>query len=409
MEEKEIDLREIFQIIWKRKGTIILVFLVATVTSIIVSLSLPKIYQAKAVLMIMKPRGTLSMKGIGFGYSIDTYKMLIKNDRIEKAVIETLHLNNPNHKIDISTLDKMIEVEQIRDTELLSVSVENKDPLLAKQIVNCISEIAVLESQKIVNKQIDDSKDFLYQQLKDAKRRLKKADDRLLEFKKKANLNTLRKEIEIRLQEKGKFEIAYSDSKMKEKEQEARLKELKNQLDKRERVIAISRSLVEDPAFQQVVEKVTDSELQSVLNLKIENEEINETYQGLDREYANTLVSLAELRTNLENLEKNLKKNEKELGILHKELAEKEITLEQLERDHSLATKTYNMLCNNYEGSQIVEASKIGILKIISPALTPEKPIKPKKRLIVAIAGLLSLMGGVGLAFAFEYLGTDKS
>ncbi|NOQ51057.1 MAG: hypothetical protein GQ578_02400, partial [Desulfuromonadaceae bacterium] len=41
---------------------------------------------------------------------------------------------------------------------------------------------------------------------------------------------------------------------------------------------------------------------------------------------------------------------------------------------------------------------------INKPPTIPEKPIKPKKTLIVALAAMLGLMGGVMLAFFAEFM-----
>src|SRR5262249_14566785 len=43
-------------------------------------------------------------------------------------------------------------------------------------------------------------------------------------------------------------------------------------------------------------------------------------------------------------------------------------------------------------------------ISIIDQAVPPLKPSKPKKRLTLLLSALVGLMGGVGLAFFFEYL-----
>ena len=42
-------------------------------------------------------------------------------------------------------------------------------------------------------------------------------------------------------------------------------------------------------------------------------------------------------------------------------------------------------------------------IKVISPAVMPTEPVKPKKRLNVILAVFLGLFGGLGLAFFVEY------
>ena len=41
--------------------------------------------------------------------------------------------------------------------------------------------------------------------------------------------------------------------------------------------------------------------------------------------------------------------------------------------------------------------------KLISPAVVPLEPVKPRKKIYIALAILLGLLGGLGLAYLVEY------
>lgn len=68
------------------------------------------------------------------------------------------------------------------------------------------------------------------------------------------------------------------------------------------------------------------------------------------------------------------------------------------------AAKIINAISKSFlEESKIVYPTG-GNISIIDEAKVPEKPVKPKKALNIAIAFLVGLMASVGLAFVIEYM-----
>lgn len=74
--------------------------------------------------------------------------------------------------------------------------------------------------------------------------------------------------------------------------------------------------------------------------------------------------------------------------------------LVRLRRDVTVQTDIYVGLLNGIQQLQLATASKIGNVRIIDHAFVPEKPVRPKRTLIVALAALVGLVVGAGAAFA---------
>lgn len=87
-------------------------------------------------------------------------------------------------------------------------------------------------------------------------------------------------------------------------------------------------------------------------------------------------------------------------------IPEKETDLTRLIRNHQTSEKFYTMLCSRYEEIQILGEIQDSGIYVIDKAIVPNKPIKPRKLLNTAIAGILGLFVAVGLAFVLEH--TDK-
>ncbi|MCE3271477.1 MAG: epsB [Ramlibacter sp.] len=72
----------------------------------------------------------------------------------------------------------------------------------------------------------------------------------------------------------------------------------------------------------------------------------------------------------------------------------------RLERDVKVNNELYSQLRNNALQLQLVKEGKVGTVRLIDDATPPEEPVKPKKALVLALAMLLGLFGGILLAIA---------
>ncbi|TFZ03185.1 polysaccharide biosynthesis tyrosine autokinase [Ramlibacter henchirensis] len=72
----------------------------------------------------------------------------------------------------------------------------------------------------------------------------------------------------------------------------------------------------------------------------------------------------------------------------------------RLERDVKVNNELYQQLRNNALQLQLVREGKVGNVRLIDPAATPEDPVKPRRGLTLVLAMALGLLGGVILALA---------
>ncbi|CAG2156298.1 Putative tyrosine-protein kinase in cps region [Cupriavidus yeoncheonensis] len=71
----------------------------------------------------------------------------------------------------------------------------------------------------------------------------------------------------------------------------------------------------------------------------------------------------------------------------------------RLIRDVQVNNDLYVGLLNNMQQLKLVKAGKVGSVRLIDTAAVPEEPVRPKKPLVIAIAGILGLALGVVVAF----------
>lgn len=71
----------------------------------------------------------------------------------------------------------------------------------------------------------------------------------------------------------------------------------------------------------------------------------------------------------------------------------------RLTRDVRVNSELYATLLNNLQQLRLVKEGKVGNVRVVDSPVVPEEAVKPKRKQIVAIAGILGLLLGIALAF----------
>jgi len=97
------------------------------------------------------------------------------------------------------------------------------------------------------------------------------------------------------------------------------------------------------------------------------------------------------------------KKLENQVKALKVAINEKKEKQTELNRQLTICKNAYENLSTKIEEARIAKALELGEVKVVSQAFEPTYPIKPRKKLIVATAGVSGLMLGVFIAFFLEF------
>lgn len=142
----EIELREIIDIIKKHIKPIIIVPIIFAILGAVVSIYLiSPIYESSTTLIVRQNKESneqLNISDVNLGKSlVYTYAEMAKSVTVIENTRKSLNLE----KLD----DKSITVSPVKDTQILKVSVRNKDPILAQEIANALVEEFTLEIVRI--------------------------------------------------------------------------------------------------------------------------------------------------------------------------------------------------------------------------------------------------------------------
>ena len=158
---EELDLKELFQIFWNKKLQIILIVAIFMVIGVIYSIGfVTPMYESYTTLLLVK--GEESEKSDSITTTdltlnsklVPTYRELIRSKDVLRQVISSLNIDITEEEI-----KDHITVTSVEDTELIEISVENKDPANAAKIANEIAKVfteKVAELYKINNVHVID-------------------------------------------------------------------------------------------------------------------------------------------------------------------------------------------------------------------------------------------------------------
>ncbi|MFA6809227.1 MAG: Wzz/FepE/Etk N-terminal domain-containing protein [Eubacteriales bacterium] len=168
MEEQELDLLQLWEVIKKRWKIIVVFPIIAALLSGIISFFvLDPVYQTSTTLIVgKKVSDDISNQASQLlDYNVlmankqlaKTYGAIAKSRTVEENVIKSLKL-----EMTAEQLDKKITVDSVMDTEIIGISVVDKDPNLAADIANAMAkqftdsviDIKKVDSVSIIDKAV---------------------------------------------------------------------------------------------------------------------------------------------------------------------------------------------------------------------------------------------------------------
>ncbi len=151
---EELNLRDILDIIWKRKVEILLILLLFFIVGCIYTLQFvtPK-YSSSITMVLVSSKNNednnsvITTSDITLNSKlISTYSKLIKSKTVIKEVISNLGLNMTENK-----LKNSISVNSIDNTEIIQIKVESENNELSARIANEISKVFIDKVKEMYN------------------------------------------------------------------------------------------------------------------------------------------------------------------------------------------------------------------------------------------------------------------
>ena len=447
--EEQIDLRDYLRVILKQRWIIIAFFAIVVIVVAIYVLTATPVYKATTRLIIEKENPNvvsieevMAVDASGTDYYQTQYKIIesrlvarevIKRLRLDQseefcpppkgAVISLLKTDETSKKTEeygrdsklVSVFISRIEVSPIRNSRLVDISFEAKDPVLAFKIANTLASAYIDQNLEIKLLAAQSAMEWLNNRVYDERIKVEKAEQALLRYKEENRIITdFSSDVEhVSAQKLAQLNTQVVEAASKRVEAETRFRQAAALIGHSDMLDSVPEVLnnelirqiksMEVNLYQRMAEfskkygknhpqmVAIDSELKTLQKRK--SQEVNRVINSLKNEYK---VALAREKS----LKDALSKQKQELLDLNK----KAIQYGVLRREVESAQNIYEMLIKRFKETSLSENMKSGNIRIIDKAEVPKTPVKPKKKLSIILAMIVGLFGGTGLAFFLEYL-----
>jgi capsular exopolysaccharide synthesis family protein len=453
-QEDAIDLREYWRIILQHKTTIIVFTLIALLTAFISTSQKTPIYRSTATLQIERQGDQVhTYQGVvpaTDAYSYDFYETqyeLLKSRTLAKRVVDDLGLTSASElqgkkkdsflrdlKASLSGLFSEkptkdtketepskstpeqlagilkggLSVNPIKDSRLVAISYDSPVPELAAKIINAYANSFISMSQERYIEASSSAKILLNEQIKQTRANLEDSERRLIEYTGERGIVDLDEKMSTKMQQLQAINSKLASVESSRISAQAAYQEM-------QAVGAMGFSQVnESPLIQSYKERLAELETEYAEQLKIFKpaypamvqlqEQIDGIQARIDEEVKNIQSSVGV----------NYKAALREEQLLKErlnEIKEEILTLRKKSTDYQALKRDVDTNLTLYEGL-LQRAKEVGVaagtnnnnIYIVDSGEVPGGAYTPNLEKNLMIALMLGLMGGIGLAFLFEYL-----
>ncbi|AEG15651.1 lipopolysaccharide biosynthesis protein [Desulfofundulus kuznetsovii DSM 6115] len=399
--EEVIDLRQYLKVLGKWRKVIALGTLLSVLTSAILSFFiLPPVYEAQTLLLVVQatekqqvyqtPQGGL--EGVVGSISrlpvltMNTYLGQLKSEVLLQRVIDKLKLDPDLYTP--RTLSDMIKATVVKDSNLIDVKVQNSDPVLAARIANTLSrEYLQLISEKN-QEQMTRSVSFLKQQREATEKELQKAVEALKKFQAQPRgVAVLEQEFKKKSEDLAGYESQLKMAGVELEQLSAGVARLEQELASTPKMVSVEKL---DPDTGKIVTV----------------QDVNPVYVSVSQQLSEKRAALAEKQAQVRGLKGVVDSLRAELDRLQAELTGKKVQQDKLQSEVDRLKQTVETLAQKTTETQIARSIDLGDTSVIvvSEASVPSHPVKPKKKLNIAVAFVLGLLASTALAFVLEHL-----
>ena len=365
MKEREANLWDYLMVLAKWRRMIGFNFIGVCLLVVLISLFLPKWYTASTSILppegesggLTLPSGLATLTSLSGGLSLpgaatpsDVFAAILKSRSVAERVIEKNGLLKVYRTKDLQeamqTLHSHTNID-VSPEGIIRIKVTEKDPKLAARVANSLVKALDGVNREKSTSRAKSARIFIEERLDSTRAELHRAEERLKEFQEKHQA------------------ISLSDQ------------------------------------TKAAIEKAADLRAEKVL-LEIQ-------LGVLRQSMGNNHPQVQRLRTQIGEYTRQLRRMEcggkgEEFTLPFSQVPFLSLELARLTRNLKVEEEIFELLTQQYEQAKIQEKRDTPTVQVLDEAIPPTQKSKPKRSVLVGLAGLLSLFVGVFLAFGLEYM-----
>jgi polysaccharide chain length determinant protein (PEP-CTERM system associated) len=444
----DFDVFKILNILYRRKGLIVSVFVVVSILAVYLAIILPEIYRSSTLIVVTPQR--IPTAFVASTVTIDL------NERMQSIVQEILsrtHLqmiiqefdlypSQTNGSIEerIERLRRKVKVE-LRRNNVFELSFESENPEKAKQVTSRLSSLFIDQNLQVREQQAEGTKSFINAEAERLRKELEQQEAVVNRYKgahgyelpdqldtNLRSLEQLRRELEgnnVRLsalqERKGVLQKQTVEADIPKADAQAgplsvpavgvtrsvQIEMKKKELDSLlQRYSSKHPDVIRAEKEIQALENEGNDAISPQPNSK-KTSNVNPVKQVLQTQVTGIDSEIQAIHAQSERIQS-------QISVLQARVDNtpiRAIELSKISRGYEITLKKYQDLLAKSLESQLSENMEKKLkgeqFQILDPANFPLKPVRPDRRLIILIGLLAGLAGGVALAFLLDNLDTS--
>ena len=384
-EPQELDVRRYVQLVYKRRGLVILVAVGIMSAALTTSYLMSPVYEAKAVVLIERNFVNKMIKDITMTPSIEerikVLSLIMKSRQLLLKVVEDLDLDMARKepgamdqylKYLQTKIDIKLEYNRAnrRNMDAFAVSYRDRDPKRSVDFVNALIRRYIEENLGLKRAAVYGANRFLVEQIGYFKNKIDAVEELIQDIKEREGITAAEQMLALQKRLEGLL-VQYTESHPEVIRAQSEMDELRAQMKRRQRQSRLTRTEIR-PAGDR-----NSTQAENALNSAAAQDERLRTV--IDRQ-----------RDTLQSLPAGPKK------------------LSDLEREREAYKKIYEDLMAMLGKSEVSTHAEIqdktDSFRIVDPAVLPTKPVSPD-RVKIMLLGLFAGIGGAfGLVLFLDYL-----
>ena len=374
-EEQELTLFDIFMILWRRKGLIILLTFIFGAGATYHAFTAPFIYRAEC--RVLSPGGSrggglmaqlggfadfFGISGSGSGGAM--LIGILKGDTVVDAIIDKFNLmEEMSQDIRLKARSSVLgNLEATEDTKsgIVSVAFLDKDPQKAADIANAFVYQLQDKMREISFRNAQERREFFENQLMQAQQQLSDAENAMMRYQ----------------QSSGVLALGAQTSSLL-----GSISSIRNQIAaKNVEISSLASYAREDNPRLKLARSQLDAMTKELRRLEEEQKRTERRSGRPGRNVSSDILS--------------------SLG----NVPELSIEYMRYERDLRFANAKYDTMLRQYENAKLSEASDLSNIQIIDPATPPDWKYKPRRAQIMIAGTFIGFGLGVVLAFILAHI-----
>jgi len=322
--------------------------------------------------------------------------------------IATGSLKNQKRPPEIGAFLGSLSVKRVPNSRLMEVTFESTDPQLAAQILNAHLDNFIEQNYKGKYDATMEASHWLEDQLSELRVKMRRSEDARIAYEKANQIWTLDDKSNITTQRLSDLNKELTDA-----ESDALKKRALYEYAQSGDIDAVPQ-LRDNTVIQEMQKRRSELQVQytDAVNQYGPNfpkvQRLQAQIKDLDdqmlRERKGIVVQLRsdydEAKARLELLSQRLDQQKAETNAMSEKLVQYNILKREADADKTL----YEGLQTKLKEAGISVGLKSSNIRVVDPAMVPSTPARPAKARNIALAFLVGLVGGVGLALLREYL-----